>query len=787
MDSSAHGQDLIAYNSNPPFYKFTLGQQVIFTHDGQSQYGIIRNLKANRVVIEPESGSKNLVLSYQKIKPVDRVPFEYQPVFHNDIEIHNAYINNYTYTNPIFPDEIRPTFSYPVIGQYSSNFIDFYRQRIYKSLHYKYYQYNKPGYKLPATILNDMWNLYNKYFFNGHLSKIIDIMDFKLVLSFTSEPSLKITKEGNTFNIMFSEDITICDDKIICCSSEMEYAILQFIIEANPHYEENSHINSMWIVQLGIAFFGITDIEILSLPELHDFTIGQLVKFPYSETDIAYGIIEAIDDDNINVVINGTNITYYRVLPVTKSEELRYYQNHRDSGQLYIVSFDADQRITVDNTSSSVLYNIPNISFPVQNRYPSKFIETNRRKIYNIIKRKYGDNLINQEILHDLYILYDKLFFKRYISDSLAEINVDITLEYGETALHILAVTELYGKHINIIFNKSLTTDSKSYNTVGNIPCREGLHCLQMIVEHELIHVLIHGLQGISNSSDVTYGVHGKLFKQLLFAYFGQTSHFGHFDDIVKHQIEVNDYITLNNDNVTNIYKVLQITDDLFHLDNGIVVNSKFCSLASPVMLKRYRELIYYQHDARINLDIVHAEALPKFEYPMTMRYSREYIDYYTNLIYSHIIDKYKLDRKIYWFDIKDEIVLSILKLYDIYFFKGYIFENERNLLFTLNIQFSKINAVLATCEIKQCHYTLTISIPQLYHMATEINKDPTVQHNFDGLQCNNLIKCLMLVLTDILLDLIIHINMFYDIDRQISRNLEDYKRQLQLAFFNRQ
>ena len=170
-----------------------------------------------------------------------------------------------------------------------------------------------------------MWKLYDKYFFDDHLSVIGNMTNTEIYLGFTpfeNKTASYCIKQGCVYKILFSEKIfanlkgtnligsNLCDDKIHCCMLEMELAIIRYIIYSNPDYDSDNPIydmNGAWFKRLIFAFFGITHQDYtLSHNSQQKFHIGQIVKYQYSDVDMIFGDITAIND--MLITVNGIEI-----------------------------------------------------------------------------------------------------------------------------------------------------------------------------------------------------------------------------------------------------------------------------------------------------------------------------------------------------------------------------------------------------------------------------------------------------------------------------------------------
>jgi hypothetical protein len=172
----------------------------------------------------------------------------------------------------------------------------------------------------------------------------------------------------------------------------------------------------------------------------------------------------------------------------------------------------------------------PNLSYPVKSKYTSNYITFLRNKIHNTITTDYlfgNPNFTKApNVLNKLFDLYDLLFFKNTLKELINKHKVKLDVTYNSR----LSVTGGFCKHtgscytIEIADSVILGTFQKGekLHMAGGLNCYNRLECLMAIFEHELIHFII-GITHGHVKGDPIYKSHGKYFKSLLFAYFGQT------------------------------------------------------------------------------------------------------------------------------------------------------------------------------------------------------------------------------------------------------------------------
>lgn len=133
----------------------------------------------------------------------------------------------------------------------------------------------------------------------------------------------------------------------------------------------------------------------------------------------------------------------------------------------------------------------------------------NRKKIYDILKVKYGSDCnVSKNLLKDLNKLY-----RQYVLSILPDIEFNLKTINPFLIAHAERYNDTY---IVSISRKliSLTDPQKKKYNVGGIKCRDRLSCIQVLFEHELIHI-INDMQDNGNN-DIAKDPHGKDFIKLM-------------------------------------------------------------------------------------------------------------------------------------------------------------------------------------------------------------------------------------------------------------------------------
>jgi hypothetical protein len=162
------------------------------------------------------------------------------------------------------------------------------------------------------------------------------------------------------------------------------------------------------------------------------------------------------------------------------------------------------------------------IKYPVILKYQIEAIEEWRKWI-GVQSNVDPNGDFRARDLKVLFNLYNEYFFNGSLpsrvslelSDRLSKTAGLCSRGSGECEYKIIIARNLFQ---NLSLLEGQATQS------GGITCRTSLQCLQLTFEHELIHLMIKDKRlDYRNSDQKIYGPHGQLFKDLIYAYFGQT------------------------------------------------------------------------------------------------------------------------------------------------------------------------------------------------------------------------------------------------------------------------
>lgn len=165
-------------------------------------------------------------------------------------------------------------------------------------------------------------------------------------------------------------------------------------------------------------------------------------------------------------------------------------------------------------------YPIP-ITYPVQSRYRPEVIKEKRDWIGNQSVIPPNFTFLNNVDLERLFHLYNQSFFNNALPK-----NVRLNISKKQTRIG----GSCSAKGCNYVIKISEPIISgiteSSDKTVNGLICRSRLECLQLILEHEIIHLVINSSHENLKSGVLPkiYDTHGDLFKQLTLVYFGHTS-----------------------------------------------------------------------------------------------------------------------------------------------------------------------------------------------------------------------------------------------------------------------
>lgn len=166
------------------------------------------------------------------------------------------------------------------------------------------------------------------------------------------------------------------------------------------------------------------------------------------------------------------------------------------------------------------------IAYPVSKRYSLDIIQQWRDWIGQNSGIRSDVSNFDVPQLRKLYQLYNEHFFNSALP---ATVNFSISAQMTRVAGKcgpcpgVGCECRYQIKMSRPIFQQlKLAAGQKTQS--GGVECRTQLECLQLVLEHEMMHLAIRFVLPARKQLDKTiYSAHGQLFKQLVLAYFGQT------------------------------------------------------------------------------------------------------------------------------------------------------------------------------------------------------------------------------------------------------------------------
>ncbi|CAH6419910.1 Hypothetical protein HVR_LOCUS984 [uncultured virus] len=205
-----------------------------------------------------------------------------------------------------FQDEPAPNLSYPVLSNYSDNYINYLRQTIHQTLGQQYLG-NNPNFEIPPNILQVMFTLYDDLFFKKQLTEIMARNHIQLNMVYGD----KLTKTGGycdrngcVFTIKLSSPIILntfrkgekfhisnglqCYDRLACLMNVFEHELIHFLIEIVHGHTKGDPIyksHGIFFQQLMRSYFGHTEFRhtlnknIETPGKREDFRVGDYVTY----------------------------------------------------------------------------------------------------------------------------------------------------------------------------------------------------------------------------------------------------------------------------------------------------------------------------------------------------------------------------------------------------------------------------------------------------------------------------------------------------------------------------
>lgn len=242
------------------------------------------------------------------------------------------------------------------------------------------------------------------------------------------------------------------------------------------------------------------------LLEADDYRL--LNKSYFQNLYYTYGYME----DNIFDFIRNFRVPRYKI--VSNSEKLKPYVDLRKTLKIQI-------KYPVINKLSETMV-LKRRKF-INDYFAYNLFGKRGKPVYNITSLTPDDIKIMTEV-------YDIMFFDGQIKEFIEKTNTTLlfsvsnankTAGYCKRKGCIRTISLAWN-----VFKNIFEKDEKEIHQSNGLRCKNRLECLQLTLEHELVHLLI----GMSpfvpkmlDKNNTIYSSHGKLFKALVFSYFGHT------------------------------------------------------------------------------------------------------------------------------------------------------------------------------------------------------------------------------------------------------------------------
>lgn len=204
-----------------------------------------------------------------------------------------------------------------------------------------------------------------------------------------------------------------------------------------------------------------------------------------------------------------------------KPEDLVKFVQNTDT----IAGINKDNIIEAKEWISYYKSLIPSLSYPVTFNYSLldiNILKNNIMKELNITPN--FETIPN--ILNKLFHLYDQEFFNNRITKIIEEKNIKLDFCYNEKMTKTGGRCSKHKDEYKISISQQIILNTfkngEKCHISNGLECSNRLECLMNIFEHELIHFIIQITHG-HIKADPIYKSHGKLFKQLVYTYFGHT------------------------------------------------------------------------------------------------------------------------------------------------------------------------------------------------------------------------------------------------------------------------
>jgi len=164
------------------------------------------------------------------------------------------------------------------------------------------------------------------------------------------------------------------------------------------------------------------------------------------------------------------------------------------------------------------------IKYPVTRKFDILAIEEWRRTIAELSLINPNLTTLNVNQLTRLFILYNTFYFNNSLPATKLVISDGLTVTAGKCKIDRTSQNCVYTITISRSIFTKLNLENNQGTKSGGLVCKSRLNCLQLVLEHEIIHLIAgHYFPNRKQLDKKIYSSHGLLFKGLVYNYFGQT------------------------------------------------------------------------------------------------------------------------------------------------------------------------------------------------------------------------------------------------------------------------
>ena len=237
--------------------------------------------------------------------------------------------------------ESPPNLSYPVRSRYSQGYIDHNRKLIHDAITRDYLGGN-PNFEEAPNVLAVLFSYYDKFFFDGQLTRIMTEKKARISFDITSRLTKSAgycTVEGCEYTIKISRPVILgtfrkgekfqksngiqCYDRLECLMNVFEHELTHFVVDITHGHTSRDRIYSdhgLYFRELVGAYFGHTKYkhELIGRAEVpgnrENFRVGDLVTYRSNKGDMVTGFIDKLNPKR--AVIGNKAVPYSLIQPV---------------------------------------------------------------------------------------------------------------------------------------------------------------------------------------------------------------------------------------------------------------------------------------------------------------------------------------------------------------------------------------------------------------------------------------------------------------------------------------